>query len=139
MKKAVYYLIPFLLFLTNANAQIVKGYFPYYRSMADVSNVQYNKLTDIIYAFAAIDANGNLQITGPGGTPDLSLFNALKTNCASNGVRLWIAIGGWGLSGNFPGVAANAGRRATLANACLNLCTTHNLSGIDIDWEFPGA
>jgi hypothetical protein len=65
------------------------------------------------------------------------LFNQLKTNCAANGVRLWIAIGGWGLSGNFPGVAANATRRATLASQCLNLCTTHGLAGIDIDWEFP--
>jgi GH18 family chitinase len=132
-------LIVLLLLAGGSFGQIVKGYFPYYRSAADVSAIQYNKLTDIIYAFAAIDANGNLLIMGPGGTPDLSLFNSLKTNCASNGVRLWIAIGGWGLSGNFSGVAGNATRRATLANACLNLCTTHGLAGIDIDWEFPGA
>ncbi len=122
-----------------SNAQIVKGYFPYYRSAADVANVQYTKLTDIVYAFAAVDANGNLQIMGPGGTPDLSLFTPLKNNCTTNGVRLWIAIGGWGLSGNFSSVAANTTKRNTLATACLNLCTTYGLAGIDIDWEFPAA
>jgi len=132
-------LIALLLLASAVQGQIVKGYFPYYRSMADVSNVQYNKLTDIIYAFAAIDANGNLQIMGPGGTPDLSLFNAIRTNCTSNGVRLWVAIGGWGLSGNFSGVAADATKRTTLANACLNLCSTYGLAGIDIDWEFPAS
>lgn len=141
MKKIKWLLVIVVLLLIRniSSGQIVKGYFPYYRSAADVSAVQYNKLTDIIYAFAAIDANGNLQIMGPGGTPDLSLFNQIKTNCTANGVRLWVAIGGWGLSGNFPGVAGNATRRATLASACLNLCTTHGLAGIDIDWEFPAA
>src|SRR5690606_19715791 len=112
---------------------------PYYRTTTDVANVQYNKLTDIIYAFAAIDANGNLQIMGPGGTPDLSLFNPLRTNCIANGVRLWIAVGGWGLSGNFSGVAADPVKRSNFATSCLNLCTTYGLAGIDIDWEFPSA
>jgi GH18 family chitinase len=139
MRASLSALIISLLFLNQSFGQMVKGYFPYYRSIAQANAVNYSQLTDVIYAFADLDANGNLTIRGPGGIGDLSLFNAIKTNCNNNGVRLWVAIGGWGLSGNFPTVAGNATRRTTLANACLNLCTTHGLAGIDIDWEFPGA
>jgi hypothetical protein len=119
--------------LSVSSAQMVKGYFPYYRSVAQANAVQYSMLTDVIYAFAELDANGNLSIMAP------TVFDAIKANCSANGVRLWVAIGGWGLSGNFSGVAGNAARRATLAQACRNLCITHGLAGIDIDWEFPLA
>ncbi|MCU0339083.1 MAG: histidine kinase [Spirosomaceae bacterium] len=79
--------------MTISSGQMVKGYFPYYRSAADVSNVQYDKITDLIYAFAALDANGNLQIMGPGGTPDLSLFNPLtSTNVSFWRYAYWIGM-----------------------------------------------
>lgn len=133
LNKRVFFLIVSLFFLSPLHGQMVKGYFPYYRSVAQANAVAYNELTDVIYAFASIDANGNLAIMTP------TTFDAVKLQCASKGVRLWVAIGGWGLSGNFSGVAADATRRNNLANACLNLCTTHNLAGIDIDWEFPAA
>ncbi|MBX9850646.1 MAG: T9SS type A sorting domain-containing protein [Cytophagaceae bacterium] len=132
-------LIFITLMVLRVNGQMVKGYFPYYRSVAQANAVNYTQLTDVIYAFADLDANGNLAILGPGGVGDMSVFNAVKANCTANGVRLWLAIGGWGLSGNFSGVAGNATRRTTLANASLSMCTTHGLAGIDIDWEFPGA
>lgn len=114
-------------------AQRVVGYFPYYRSTTQANAVQYSKLTDVIYAFAQLNNDGSLTIMGQ------SVFDAVKAKAASNNVKLWIAIGGWGLSYNFSGVAADATKRATLANACLSLCQTHNLAGIDIDWEFPAA
>lgn len=117
----------------NGYAQMVKGYFPYYRSVAQANAVQYNYLTDVIYAFAQLNSDGSLSIMTP------TVFDAVKARCVANNVKLWIAIGGWGLSGNFSGVASDATRRNTLANACLNLCSTHNLEGIDIDWEFPAA
>ncbi len=132
------FLVGMLAFNTSY-AQMVKGYFPYYRSVAQANAVQYNHLTDVIYAFADLAADGSLTIRGPGGIGDMSVFNAIKANCTANGVRLWVAIGGWDLSGNFSGVAGNATRRTALANACLNLCNTHGLAGIDIDWEFPAA
>ncbi len=122
-----------LFFSFTSFSQIVKGYFPYYRSVAQANAVQYNYLTDVIYAFAQLNTDGSLTIMTP------TVFNAVKANCTTNNVKLWIAIGGWGLSGNFSGVASDLTKRTTLANACLNLCTTHNLEGIDIDWEFPAA
>lgn len=111
----------------------VKGYFPYYRSVAQANAVQYNKLTDVIYAFASLNTDGTLAIMTP------SVFDAVQAKCVANGVRLHIAIGGWGLSGNFSGVAANSTYRDNLANACLSLCQAKGLAGIDIDWEFPSA
>ncbi|MFN3405038.1 MAG: glycosyl hydrolase family 18 protein [Cytophagaceae bacterium] len=129
----------FITSFSESNSQIVKGYFPYYRSVSQANAVNYSNLTDVVYAFADLDGNGNLTIRGPGGTGDLTVFNAVKSNCSGSNVKLWIAVGGWGLSQNFSGVAADANKRNTLANACLSLCTTHNLEGIDIDWEFPLA
>jgi GH18 family chitinase len=128
----------FLLSLSSfVNAQIVKGYFPYYRSTTDVDNVQFNKVTDIIYAFADISATGTLTIHGPGGAGDLSLFNYLKTKCTANNVRLWVAIGGPGFQSNFSSSVSSAANRTTFANSCLSLCSTYGLAGVDIDWEFP--
>lgn len=114
-------------------AQRVVGYFPYYRSTTQANAVQYSKLTDVIYAFAQLNNDGSLTIMGQ------SVFDAVKAKTTSNNVKLWVAIGGWGLSYNFSSVSADATKRATLANACLTLCQTHNLAGIDIDWEFPAA
>jgi GH18 family chitinase len=128
------------LFLSSLSiqAQVVKGYFPYYRSTADVDNVQFTKVTDIIYAFADISSTGTLTIHGPGGAGDLSLFNYLRTKCTANGVRLWVAIGGPGYQANFSS-SVTAANRAAFASSCLNLCTTYGLAGVDIDWEFPAS
>jgi len=125
--------IAVLMVSFSSIAQRVVGYFPYYRSTTQANAVQYSKLTDVIYAFAQLNSDGSLSIMGS------TIFDAVKSNCQSKNVKLWIAIGGWGLSGNFSTVAANANTRTTLANACLTLCQTHNLAGIDIDWEFPTA
>ncbi|MFQ3576070.1 MAG: glycosyl hydrolase family 18 protein, partial [Cytophagales bacterium] len=111
---------------------MVKAYYPYYRT-TQFNNVQYSKLTDVIYAFAQLSTDGSLSIMSP------AVFTEVKSRTQSNGKKLWIAIGGWGLSGNFSGVAADPVKRAKFADDCLALCTSHNLEGIDIDWEFPSA
>ena len=124
----------FLLPLSSfyLKAQIVKGYFPSYRATTDVDNVQFTKVTDIIYGFADVSTTGTLTIQ------NLSLFNYLKTKCTANSVRLWLAVGGAGSGGNFSS-AVNATNRATFASSCLSMCTTYGLAGIDIDWEFPAS
>jgi hypothetical protein len=124
----------FLLPLSSfyVKAQVVKGYFPSYRATTDVDNVQYNKVTDIIYAFADISSSGTLTIQ------NLALFKYLQSKCTANGVRLWVAIGGPGAQSNFSS-SVTAANRTGFANSCLNLCSTYGLAGVDIDWEFPAA
>lgn len=115
----------------TVSAQKLSVYFPYYRSTQQVDAIQYDKVTDVIYAFAKPTQTGGTEILGP------AIFNALRLKCVENSVPFELSIGGWGLSDNFSTIAANATLRNTFAQHCANLCTQYGLAGIDIDWEFP--
>jgi chitinase len=43
-------------------------------------------------------------------------------------------IGGWTLSDNFPGIAADP----IFAQQCIELIIAYGFDGIDINWEYPG-
>jgi chitinase len=49
-----------------------------------------------------------------------------------------VSFGGWTFSKNFPGVAADAAKRALFIQESVAFADTYGFSGIDIDWEFPG-
>ena len=129
--------------LYTVEAQKIVGYLPSYRDPS-TSNIQYSKVNTIIYAFINCDANGNLiTTTGLGATWDFSMTNFLtvKANCASYGTKLSISLGGADAgnqrSARLDAVCGNATSRTTLINALVSFATTHNLYGIDVDWEFP--
>lgn len=54
-----------------------------------------------------------------------------------NGVEIYPSIGGWTLSENFPGLAANPNARKNFADNCVKLIEDYDFDGIDIDWEYP--
>jgi chitinase len=56
----------------------------------------------------------------------------------SQGAQVYVSIGGWSLSDNFPKVAANAVTRRNFAKNCVGLVREYGIDGIDVDWEFPG-
>jgi GH18 family chitinase len=112
-------------------SQKLAVYFPYYRSSQQVDAIQYDKVTDVIYAFAKPTASGGSEILGP------AIFDALRIKCDQNSVPFHLAMGGYGLSDNFRVIAADANLRNTFAQHCASLCTQYGLAGIDIDWEFP--
>ena len=56
----------------------------------------------------------------------------------NNGVKVLASIGGWTLSNNFPGIAADSSKRAIFAGECIGLINLFGFDGIDIDWEYPG-
>jgi chitinase len=64
---------------------------------------------------------------------------SLVDNAHNNNVKVLISIGGWTMSGNFPSIASNAGRRANFAHYCVRLCRALLVDGIDIDWEYPNS
>ena len=45
--------------------------------------------------------------------------------------------GGWTWSGNFSDVALNAESREKFAKSAVSFLITHQLDGLDIDWEYP--
>ena len=54
------------------------------------------------------------------------------------GVKVLPSIGGWTLSYNFPGIAADPVKRQTFAQSCVELIEFYHFDGIDLDWEYPG-
>ncbi|WP_020387068.1 glycosyl hydrolase family 18 protein [Kribbella catacumbae] len=108
------------------------GYMPSWSG--SVNSIQYSKLTHINYAFALPNSNGTLQAI-----PDTGKLNSLVSLAHSNGVKVSLAIGGWndGNDSAFEALAGNSGARTTFVNAVVNAVNTHNLDGVDIDWEYP--
>ena len=85
--------LPFVLFIllnvTSVSSQIIKGYFPDYRSQSDANSVQYSKLTNLVYSIYISNTGtivGNIYVNGQGNIQivNSSVFNIIKSNCNSN-------------------------------------------------------
>jgi GH18 family chitinase len=132
-----------VLSLSIVEAQKIVGYLPSYRDPS-TTNIQYAKVNTILYAFINPDATGNLiTTTGQGSSWDFSMthFLTVKSNCTTYGTKLYISCGGADAgnqrSSRLDAVCGNATYRATLVSQLVQFALTHNLAGIDIDWEFP--
>ncbi len=114
----------------------VVGYSPSWQGSA--SNIQYDKLTHINYAFAIPRSNGSLEpLANPGKLQQIvSLGHA-------QGVKVLIAVGGWelgdggGVDTRFIQLASNSSTRTAFVNNMINFVNEYNLDGVDIDWEYP--
>lgn len=126
--------------------------------------IHYSKYTIINYAFLYPLPDGTITITDPWGDKNLLLGSinwslapagydssfdlgnpafhnpgtSLIYHAHEQGVPVLISLGGWTLSSNFPGVAADPVKRANFAHWCNELVRIYDIDGIDIDWEYPG-
>lgn len=142
----------------NPNAGIepeyrVIGYFAewgVYGRNYHVSDIPADRLTDINYAFANINSNGEVVLfdsfaaverSYPGDTWDQAMrgsFNQLaKLKEENPDVNVLISIGGWTLSDKFSDVALTAQSRERFAASAITFMTTYGFDGIDLDWEYP--
>lgn len=148
------------LMINSSSAQpcrTVIGYYPNWQwydraKVVDPFSIKYQSYSIINYAFFKPEASGlisatdawadenlllgqiNWSTTPPTYYPNTSLID--KAHNA--GVKVLVSIGGWTLSTNFPGIAANAAKRAIFASECNRLVDSFNFDGIDLDWEYPG-
>jgi GH18 family chitinase len=127
--------VPFLVADSGVqplDAPRIVGYFPSYRS--GEQQIQFDKLTEVIYAFVLPNPDGTLQ-----GVPNPSKLSRLQAAAANWGVKVGIAIGGWnnGDDSAFEALAASPSRRAVFVKAVLSLTETYNLDLVDLDWEYP--
>ena len=125
-----------LSFGYSSQAQFrVVGYAPSWKQ----TSIQYSKLTHINYAFALPQYGGRLKaIENPG------YLQSIVSNAHANGVKVFIAIGGWSDNGNpldpiFESIGGDAGSRANFINDAIYIVNTYNLDGVDVDWEYPDA
>lgn len=120
-----------LLSMTAAMAvpkKPVLGFYPNYTT----PNIDYTKLTHIMFAFAVPGASGEIS------NPFIPADVVTKAHAA--GVKVIVSVGGaqpLSLSDAFRSIAANATARSNFAKNAKSLCDTRSVDGIDIDWEYP--
>lgn len=135
---------------------VVAAYFADYDSGFNAADIPADRLTDVIYAFGAIDAHGrcalgdayaDLQERFPGSPPapdglhgNFGQLALLEANHPA--LETEISIGGWSGSQHFSAAAATAAGRRALVASCIDLFLRAHpglFGGIDVDWEFPVA
>lgn len=133
MKKyiSVFILVITLFMAECSTAKIVVGYYYATNSTYPHTAIVYNKLTHIAHAFARPNADGSLSMDS------WFLYPELVTAAHQHGVKIVVALGGWGNSDGFSPMAANPDTRATFVSNIINFCLTHGYDGVDLDWEYP--
>lgn len=106
----------------------------YVTPAANIDAIDFSVLTHINYSFLIPRANGT---TRPFGAPNH--LRKVVTQAKKHGVKVLIAVGGWGWDKEFETLAADPAIREKLAKRVADFCATYQLDGIDIDWEYPNA
>lgn len=141
---------------TKAELQTHKkivGYFPEWGVYSAHNNyapsdIPFNKLTHVNYAFAKI-TNGQVAIFDDWAATGISFneawnspykgtlgqFKKLKNSYPNT--SFLISVGGWTQSGAFHDAALSAKSRHVFAQSCVEFIRQWNFDGVDIDWEFP--
>jgi len=110
----------------------IVGYFPYWES-GDVDSIDYSKLTDIIYFHIWPNSDGTLDTSAI----NINDLSTITDNAHTAGVKVLIAVGGWGVSDGFPAMASDPIARANFNSNIADYISANNLDGVDIDWETP--
>ncbi len=119
--------------ISESFAQRVGAYYANWTGYV-ATQAQYAKLTDVYWSFIIPNTSGGLNAWQ---SWENDRFTKFKADCPST-VRKKISVGGDGITA-FTNIMANSTARATLATNLANFVQTHNLEGVDIDWEFPKA
>ncbi len=131
----------------------VVGYFAewgIYGRQYDVMDIPADKLTVVNYAFAKINAAGEIDLFDsyaaiekmyPGDTWDQPVkgnFNQIrKLKEANPHLKVVISVGGWTLSSEFSDVALTAASRQKFADSVVRFVNQYGFDGVDLDWEYP--
>lgn len=126
------------LFCSSLRAQPesprVLGYYPdWNRGAYTHALIPYQYLTHIAHAFLIPNADGSL-----GGTSGFAYPNLLQA-AHQAGVKVVVALGGWGQSTGFSPMAADTAARRRFVQNVLSFLVTNGYDGVDLDWEYPGS
>lgn len=125
MKKLIYLLLfTFALPTFAQKLDVVGGYFPYWRSTANVKFENYNYL---YFAFIFSKEDGGLKFNNSGATA----MNAFLTATDNINSKRLISVGGTDMDK----MADDPVARKHFADTLRKFCRIHNFDGIDMDWE----
>jgi GH18 family chitinase len=108
----------------------IVGYMPDWAGTS--RSPQYDRLTHVIYAFLVPNADGT--VVEPKNRPKLEKIVELAHE---QGVKVLIALGGWGYDTQFEELAADPAARARFVAEVVRFVDQYNLDGADMDWEYP--
>lgn len=137
LKKRIIYLAIFCIVTQLSFAQRILNYYPYYRT-GTYSQIEFDKMTDVVYAFLNADANGNLVFSNTFNQAD---FDALVATAKAQNpdIKIHISSGGWQLSSWIYPVASDATKRTNFVKQVADFLVDNDLDGWDLDWEFPSG
>ncbi|MCC3357348.1 glycoside hydrolase family 18 protein [Bacillus sp. REN16] len=123
--------------LDKTQSKVLVGYVQDFR---DPNQIDYSKLTHIIFSFVHPTKDGQILFTGDHATKNL---RSMVANAHKHHTKAMLAVGGWfhmngGESyGYFSAALANPNSQSKLADELMGVVERENLDGIDIDFEHP--
>ncbi|WP_165418452.1 glycoside hydrolase family 18 protein [Dyella amyloliquefaciens] len=101
---------------------------------APLPHISADKLDVINYAFAKLDAKGDVVFPSPVADQTLASFVALRK--VNPQLKVIVSIGGWGAD-YFSEAALTDASRQHMADGVVALIEKHDVDGVDLDWEYP--
>jgi chitinase len=118
-------------FTPKASAYHVVGFYPSWNeNTLSVTNIPWEKLTRIVYAFAIPYRDGTIF------TSSLPNTTQLVDSAHAHGVEVYFSVGGGDGSTNFPWIASNEKSRTRFVKEVRQYLFENCLDGVDIDWEY---
>ncbi|WP_189655108.1 glycoside hydrolase family 18 protein [Bacillus sp. HNG] len=123
--------------LDKAQSKVLVGYIQDFR---DPNQIDYSKLTHIIFSFVHPTKDGQILFTGEHAVDNL---RNMVTNAHKHHTKAMLAVGGWfHMNGGesydyFSAALSNTNSQTKLVNALIGVVERENLDGIDIDFEHP--
>ena len=127
-------------------------YYPNWRTAEDggvpVGSLPWDRLDGISHAFfkivprdggyAAVSTAPEADLAENG--PDAHFAQYAAHAVKHPGTEILLSVGGWTACGRFSEMALTKAGRASFIQSCTDLLRAHPfLSGLDIDWEYPGC
>lgn len=123
--------------LDKKTSNVLVGYIQDFR---DPNQIDYSKLTHIIFSFVHPTKDGQLLFTGDHAVKNL---RNMVANAHKHDTKAMLAVGGWfHMNGGesydyFSAALANPTSQQKLVNELIEVVEQENLDGIDIDFEHP--
>lgn len=134
MKRNLLLVLSFILLSLNLQAKLAIAYYPdWVYSVYPYNAIDYSSLTHICHSFIYPQNDGSIT------TDSWFIVPELIPTAHQHGVKVLVAVGGYGYDAQFTAMAGNATARANFVNNLTNFILTHGYDGADIDWEYPGS
>ena len=112
---------------------VLSVYLPDYRVKSGDVVPQLYGTTHLVLFSAKPNLDGSVDFSRI--TPELLAFGQKAR--ADGLVKVTFCVGGWGRGEEFKTAVSNETTRARFVADLVAFCATHDLDGVDIDWEFP--